>query len=50
MSVELTWNVNISAESALTFWGIEPQRKRGISEISRKCQFKPRENDQTTSF
>ena len=49
-SPELIVNLRISADTAFSFWAIESKRKRGFGGISRKGQFKPKENDQSHFF
>ena len=50
MSLELIWNVKISADSTFSFWAIESNRKRGMGGISRKGHLRRKESDQSYFF
>ena len=49
-SPDLIENLKISADSAFSFWAIEPKLKGGIGRVSRKGQFWRRESDQSNFF
>ena len=50
MSLELIWNVKISADSTFSFLAIESNRKRGMGGISRKGHLRRKESDQSYFF